>query len=637
MRRVVVLTCGVLIVGPIFNATAAHAKIVQETIDLPVDVTDAHGRKVSHPIRVEIFRDDTRAHTPFLLLNHGRAGSRTVRAGMKIEAYFEHARYFVSKGFAVFVPTRIGYGRTGGPDIEDSGACERKNYPPAYEAAAQESIAVIAYAKTQTYVDPTKGVVAGQSFGGATAIALAAKNLPGVMAAINFAGGGGGNPDKHPQHPCRDDLMGELFASYASAKIPTLWLYSENDRYWGPAIPRTWFDGFIAKGGTGKFVQLPSYKKNGHAIFYGNRAAWKTPIEDFLASCCSAVTTAQAAPASHTLEPFTHALSAWTEKYKVKQAILVVRRNGRIVHRADVGGGDPDAAYHLASLSKAITGACVATLIRDGRLAFHTPLSEALPKFLKAHGRPADRRIEGITIAQLLTHRAGFSGRNEREDAGTGANLKEYLQGHSPRDLPQPAYFASVFSARLTHEPGQRFSYSNANYLVLGAVIEEATGQAYEDYCRQAVLAPTGAEGALDPRWRVMWSYGGWRMRGADYLAFYEIFDPKRSPLGAEVIKWMITPRSKTYGKTSFPLWYGPGIRLRDAGRGVEIFHTGSWRRRLPADSIGPLTTETSTLAMRLSDGTSWFVSSTPLVLDDAREDLGDRLIQAYQSIRNWD
>jgi CubicO group peptidase (beta-lactamase class C family) len=497
---------------------------------------------------------------------------------------------------------------------------------------------VITFAKTQSYVDPNRGLVVGQSFGGATAIALAAKNLPGVMAAINFAGGGGGNPDKHPQHPCRDDLMGALFASYgATAKIPTLWFYSENDQYWGPAIPRTWFEGFVARGGTGKFVQLPSYKQNGHPIFTGAPAAWRAPFEDFLASCCVVTTKSEVVSTNLTADAFTRALSAWAEKYKIKRAILVVRRHGRVVHRTEIGGADPDAAYHLASLSKAITGSCVATLIRDGKLAFETPLSEALAKFFKSHGRPADRRIEGITIAQLLTHRAGFSGQSEKDDVATGANLKAYLESHSPRDLPQPAYFASVFGAKLAHDPGERFSYSNASYLVLGIVIEEATGQVYEDYCRQAVLVPTGAQGALDPTWRVMWSYGGWRMSGADYLSFYEIFDPKQSPLGAAVIKWMLSPRGKTYGKTSFPLWYGPGIRLRDAGRGVEIMHTGTWRRRLPPDNIGPLTIETSTLTMRLSDGTSWFVHSTPLVLHNAREDLGDRLIQAYQSIRNWD
>jgi len=290
MRLIALSAYGWLSIGLAFAPTAANAQIVQDAVELPVEVADAYGRTVHHSIRVAIFRDEARGRAPFLILNHGRAARASQRAEMKIEAYFQNARYFVSRGFAVFVPTRVGYGATGGPDVEDSGPCRGKNYPPVYEAAARESIAVIAYAKARPYVDPNRGVVAGQSFGGTTAITLAAKNIPAVMAAVNFAGGGGGNPETHPQSPCRADLLGALFASYgATAKTPTLWFYSENDQFWGPTLPHAWFKGFVDRGGNGKFVQLPPYKENGHPIFTGNPAAWKGSFEGFLASCCAAV------------------------------------------------------------------------------------------------------------------------------------------------------------------------------------------------------------------------------------------------------------------------------------------------------------------------------------------------------------
>src|SRR5262245_56854874 len=105
---------------------------------------------------------------------------------------------------------------------------------------------------------------------------------------------------------------------------------------------------------------------------------------------------------SDTPEAFTQVLSAWATKHKVRQAAIAVRHDGRIVHRAGVGGGDPDAKYLLASLSKAITGACVATLIRDGKLALETPLAKALVQFFKTNGKPADPRLERVTLAQLL-------------------------------------------------------------------------------------------------------------------------------------------------------------------------------------------------------------------------------------------
>jgi len=171
-----------------------------------------------------------------------------------------------------------------------------------------------------------------------------------------------------------------------------------------------------------------------------------------------------------------------------------------------------------------------------------------------------------------------------------------------------------VFAAGLAHDPGKEFAYSNAGYLTLGRVIEEATSSTYEAYCREAVLMPAGATGTLDPVWRVLGSYGGWRMTGSDYLAFYERLDPAHFKFGPRAKDWMLDKTCKTYGKTNSPAWYGLGVRLRDAGRGVEYWHTGTWRRRLPPDAQGARSGETSTFAAHLADGTSWFVHSTPLV-----------------------
>jgi dienelactone hydrolase len=143
----------------------ANAKTVEKVVELPVEVADIQGQVVSHRIKVTIFRDDARAHSPFLILNHGRSPHESVRIKPGRFRISEISRYFVAKGFAVFVPTRVGYGSTGGPDVENSGACRTKNYPPVYEAAARQSITVIEYAKTLPYIDPARGLVVGQSFG----------------------------------------------------------------------------------------------------------------------------------------------------------------------------------------------------------------------------------------------------------------------------------------------------------------------------------------------------------------------------------------------------------------------------------------------------------------------------------------
>lgn len=264
-------------------ACPALAALVEEVIQLPVQVTDREQRTHQHNMTLTVFRDDARERAPFLLINHGRAGSAAGRAQLGRARFRENAAYFVERGFAVFVPTRVGYGVTGGPDVEYSGPCGKRDFPPAFEAAAVQSLAVIQYAKAQPYVHAARGVVVGQSVGGATTVALAAKNIAGVVGAINFAGGSGGNPDARPDNPCSPHLLARTLTDYGkSARTPMLWLYSENDRFWGKALPRQWFEGYVAQGAPAEFVLLPPSGRDGHGSFTSNSAAWRPHVERFL-------------------------------------------------------------------------------------------------------------------------------------------------------------------------------------------------------------------------------------------------------------------------------------------------------------------------------------------------------------------
>jgi dienelactone hydrolase len=104
-----------------------------------------------------------------------------------------------------------------------------------------------------------------------------------LVGAVNFAGGGGGNPTDRQANPCSSHLLASLYKDYgATSKVPSLWLYSENDRFWGSALPKEWFDSFVQAEGKAEFVQLPPYKEDGHGIFIGNRNAWKSAFESFL-------------------------------------------------------------------------------------------------------------------------------------------------------------------------------------------------------------------------------------------------------------------------------------------------------------------------------------------------------------------
>jgi dienelactone hydrolase len=188
-------------------------------------------------------------------------------------------------GFMVAVPIRIGYGVTSGEDVEDSGACDRKDYPPVFQAAALQTLAVVNELRKRRDIAKDRGVVLGQSFGGTTAIAVAAIDPPGIQGAINFAGGGGGGPKSHPQRPCGEPKLHRLFAGYGeTSRMPTLWLYSENDQYFGPKFPPEWFQGFKASGGHGEFIMFPAVGANGHLLFSRGTDMWQPRVQEFLRS-----------------------------------------------------------------------------------------------------------------------------------------------------------------------------------------------------------------------------------------------------------------------------------------------------------------------------------------------------------------
>ena len=262
---------------------AAPAAVVEEVVQIPVVVKNLQAQPEKLTMTMTIFRETSRAKSPFVIINHGRAGSAAERAKTERYRYTDASQWFVSKGFAVFLPTRVGYGSTGGADLENSGReCTRREFRPGLDAAAEQILQAITYAKGRPYVSP-QGIIVGQSYGGASVLATAARNPEGVVGAINFSGGSGGDPQARPGQPCSPDALGLLYAEFGmEAKMPVLWLYSENDKYWGPAVPRMWFKRYNSIGSVGEFVQLPPYGDDGHMSFVGNRAVWAPHVEHFM-------------------------------------------------------------------------------------------------------------------------------------------------------------------------------------------------------------------------------------------------------------------------------------------------------------------------------------------------------------------
>jgi dienelactone hydrolase len=260
------------------------ARTTEQVLQVPVHLASADGPALDAAMTVTVIRRADTRPRPFLVLQHGRPPTGEGRAALGRQSYPGNARYFAALGFVVLVPTRIGYGITGGPDLEFTGDCADKHFADGVRAGVAETRQLVDYAARLDYVDARHGLVVGESFGGLIAVAAASADIPGVVAAVNVAGGDGGDSLHHVDEPCRPDQLVRTLADLGAAnRRPTLWLYSANDRFWGPRYPRLWYEAFRRAGGRGEFVELPADKNNGHFIFNRNPAAWHPTFEALLA------------------------------------------------------------------------------------------------------------------------------------------------------------------------------------------------------------------------------------------------------------------------------------------------------------------------------------------------------------------
>jgi CubicO group peptidase (beta-lactamase class C family) len=338
------------------------------------------------------------------------------------------------------------------------------------------------------------------------------------------------------------------------------------------------------------------------------------------------------APANaQTVDGIEQAWRGWMGKHGQRTGRMVVLHAGQPVREVATGQAVVGAPVPLASLSKAITGVCIANLIDRGRLSFDTPLSQALARTFARIGTPADPRLLQVTISQLLVHRAGFNGKEDAEPLGA------YLRTNTAQRTAFDTQLKWLLPVMLSSTPGARYTYSNAGYMVLGAVIEEASGRDYESYCREAVLLPLGARGAaLDPAWRIMASYGGWRMPLADYGRFYQAFALGNPAIGPQARAWMMSPAGKQVGGGGH---YGLGTFVRPtAVGGGNFWHWGGWTYTMPRAYDGPLRTSYSTFAVRWGAMDVNVVVSTEPALgeDGGQNELDGALSRAAGAVKSW-
>ena len=134
-----------------------------------------------------------------------------------------------------------------------------------------------------------------------------------------------------------------------------------------------------------------------------------------------------------------------------------------------------DTKFNLGSMNKMFTGVAIAQLAQSGRLDFGDPIGKHLPDY------PNKGVAEKVTIHQLLTHTSGM-----------GSFSIEAFMAQREKLTTIAAFFPLFVNDPLSFVPGAKFQYSNAGYLVLGAIIEKVSGQDYYSYVREHIYQPAG-------------------------------------------------------------------------------------------------------------------------------------------------
>ena len=237
-------------------------------------------------MRSTVFRPAGAGPFSLVVINHGSSQRLEQRASLSVPAFETMAHWFVARGYAVVVPQRPGHGETGGTYLEDQRGCDEADFHGSGLRTADSIAAAIEYMTGQPFVRKTGVVVVGFSAGGWGALALASRNPRGVAAVINFAGGRGGRVNGQPDNNCAPSrLIDAVRAFGSSARVPTLWVYAENDSYFAPALSKRMADAYRIAGGRVDYQLVPRFGDDGHWLMQSptGEPVWGPVVERFLA------------------------------------------------------------------------------------------------------------------------------------------------------------------------------------------------------------------------------------------------------------------------------------------------------------------------------------------------------------------
>ena len=175
-------------------------------------------------------------------------------------------------------------------------------------------------------------------------------------------------------------------------------------------------------------------------------------------------------------------LDAIMEEHKY-QGIAYLTHNGKVVYEYAAGTNDigepltTDSPMYLCSISKQFCAAAILMLRDQGKLSLDDTLEKYFPEYTIG---------KDITLKNLLCMRSGIV----RDFLEPLKNPELYAQKSAEEINSEMMDW--IFQQPLKFEPDTNWEYSNVNYILLSYVVEEVSGQSYEDFIRQNIFQPLG-------------------------------------------------------------------------------------------------------------------------------------------------
>ena len=213
-----------------------------------------------------------------------------------------------------------------------------------------------------------------------------------------------------------------------------------------------------------------------------------------LAAGLAQAQTPAAAPARADVAAYARTLIDSSYKADAPGVAVLVARGDTVLFRGARGEADieahtalsPDQVFRIGSVTKQFAAAGVMKLVEDGKVKLDDPLSKYVP------GYPGGDKI---TVLMLLNHTSGIK-------SYTG--IPGYMNKLIERDLTTSQLIDVFKNQPADFAPGEKWAYNNSGYVLVGAVIEAASGMAWYDYLDKVLFKPLGMTNTGyggDPKW----------------------------------------------------------------------------------------------------------------------------------------